>query len=106
MSYPHWPLPQRIAWDHSPVHAPGKSGCKCGAQVTDEAWIAHVVEVTEAEVRETVAKEIERKEFDRSLTLGESWDGEWRTEHERGAHYGLSTAYRAAARIARGEVAA
>lgn len=53
-------LPRKIAWEHCPVYEPGKGGgCKCGADVHGQAWQEHVVEVTEAAVRELVKRERE-----------------------------------------------
>lgn len=52
-------LPRQIAHDHCPVYEPGKGGgCKCGAPVTGQAHQEHVVEVTEAAVRERIAAEV------------------------------------------------
>ena len=87
-------LPHQIAYAHCPVYEPGKGGgCKCGAPVTGQAHQEHVIEVTEAAVREMVAADIEAQAND-YLALAPT--GTFETSR----HNGLT----AAARIARGEV--
>ena len=88
-------LPRQIAFDHCPVYDPTRpfEGCKCGVKVTGQAHQEHVIEVTEAAVREMVAADIEAQ-ANEYLALAPT--GTFETSR----HNGLT----AAARIARGEV--